>query len=84
MAHPLQEHTLTNSRVVYSNGDVREKKKNLHVDTLVKQGVICELKPHNKGFFSPALFVSKKKGENKNKECHRLQEIELLLRGMAL
>lgn len=52
---------LTNSGVVYSNGDVGEKEKDLDVEGLMRQGVICELRPHKKGFFISVLFIKQEK-----------------------
>lgn len=39
-----------------------------HVGTLVKQGLIREMKPHEKGYFSLILFIKQKMKENPNSE----------------
>lgn len=52
---------LTNCGVVYFNRDVEEKEKIQHIETLIKQGVIREMRPQEKGFFSLALFLKQAK-----------------------
>lgn len=51
---------ITNHGIVYFNGDVSEKNKMQHVETLVKQEAIHAMEPHEKGFFSRVLFLKKK------------------------
>lgn len=63
---PCKDIPLANYGVVYSNGDVGNMEKIQHVETLVKQGVIREMQPHEKGFLNPILFIKQvKEGKSK-------------------
>lgn len=56
--------SLTNYVVLYPNKYVGERDKMKRVETLIKQGVIREMKPQEKGFFNLVMFLKQRKREN--------------------
>ena len=53
---------LTNRGLEYEVGEVSPAEASAYLDTLLRKGVIRELAPGEKAFFSPAMFLRKKDG----------------------
>ena len=53
---------LTNRGLEYEVGEVSPAEASAYLDTLLQKGVIREMAPGEKGFFSPAMFLRKKDG----------------------